>query len=50
VPGVAFDVAIMPEPSLQIGVAREATDVNVVPLDQLLPYFSRSVSVAFAYA
>ena len=36
--------------SLQYGVAREATNMNVVPLDQLLPYSSRRVSVAFAYA
>ena len=36
--------------SLQYGVAREATNMNVVPLDQLLPYSSRSVTVAFAYA
>ena len=36
--------------SLQFGVAREATNANVVPLIKLLPYFSRSVTVAFAYA
>ena len=36
--------------SLQYGVPREATNMNVVPLDQLLPYSSRSVTVAFAYA
>ena len=36
--------------SIQFGFAREATNVNLVPLDQLLPYFSRSVTVAFAYA
>jgi hypothetical protein len=36
--------------SIQFGFAREATNANLVPLDQLLPYFSRSVTVAFAYA
>ena len=36
--------------SIQFGFAREATNVNLVPLDQLLPYFSRSVTVVFAYA
>jgi hypothetical protein len=35
--------------SIQFGFAREVTNVNLVPLDQLLPYFSRSVTVAFAY-
>jgi hypothetical protein len=38
--------------SFQFGVAREKrlTDMmNVVPLDQLLPYSSRCVTVAFAY-
>jgi hypothetical protein len=36
--------------SIQFGVAREATKMYLVPLDQLLPYFLRSVTVRFAYA
>ena len=37
--------------SLQFGVERDATTlINLVPIDQLLPYSSRRVAVAFAYA
>jgi hypothetical protein len=35
---------------IQFGFAREVTNLNLVPLDRLLPYFSKSVTVAFAYA
>ena len=34
--------------SIQFGVAREAANINVIPPDQLLPNFLRSVTVGFA--
>jgi hypothetical protein len=36
--------------SIQFGAAREAANINVIPPDQLLPNFLRSVTVGFAYA